>query len=90
MSAHYDNALHMMESFGGSFVKSLANCYYCADSGNKQRLRAAFPEYFDRYERQFQEWKRTRNDADTKAQREQQASRCPYSEDDDTSNLMGG
>jgi hypothetical protein len=54
MSAReYDNALHMMEVIGGSFVKALANLYYCADSNNKRRLLAAFPEYFEKYEAQY-------------------------------------
>lgn len=33
----YDNAAHMMEVLGGSFVRSLIHCYYCADSNNKVR-----------------------------------------------------
>ena len=58
MSApYYDDALHMMEKIGGSFVRALVDLYYCADLNNKLRVRAAFPEYFDRYERQYQEWK---------------------------------
>lgn len=85
MNAHYDNALHMMESFGGSFVKSLSNCYYCADSGNKQRLRAAFPEVFERYERHFREWKASQPTAPAPG-----SNFGPYGEDDDTSHLMGG
>lgn len=88
MSKHYDNALHMMESFGGSFVKSLAHCYCCADSGNKQRLRAAFPEVFERYEAHFTEWKHNKAADELKAQQER--SPYPYSGDDDTSHLMGG
>lgn len=87
---HYDNALHMMESFGGSFVKSLANCYYCADSTNKQRLRAAFPEVFERYERHFADWKRNKAAEELKAQQERKFLSGPYTEDDDTSHLMGG
>jgi len=59
MSAqHFDNALHMMEVYGGSFVRSLVACYYCADSTNRAKLREAFAEYFDRYERDFADWKR--------------------------------
>lgn len=54
---HYDNALHMMEVLGGSFVKSLAACYYRADATNKAKLRQAFGEYFERYERLFKEHK---------------------------------
>lgn len=90
MSRHYDDALHMMESLGGSFVKSLANCYCCADRGNKKRLLAAFPEVFERYEKQFADWKRSNAAADLKAQQALNACSGPYSEDDDTSHLMGG
>jgi len=53
----YDNAEHMMEVLGGSFVKALVNLWYSADSSNKPRVRAAFPEYFERYENTFNEWK---------------------------------
>lgn len=51
----FDSALHMMEVIGGSFVRALADCYLHADAHNAKRLRDAFPEYFDRYERMFQE-----------------------------------
>lgn len=57
IAPHYDNAEHMMEVLGGSFVKALVNLWYCADSTNKLRVRAAFPEYFERYEKMFNEWK---------------------------------
>jgi len=50
----YDNALHIMEVQGGSFVKSLAHCYYMADRPNREILRAAFAKYFDEYEARFQ------------------------------------
>ena len=53
MSRIYDNALHLMEAQGGSFVKALANCYYMADPANKAKLRETFAEYFDNYEAQF-------------------------------------
>jgi len=49
----YDNALHMMEVQGGSFVKALANCYYMADTPNKTKLRETFAEYFNNYEARF-------------------------------------
>jgi len=49
----FDNALHVMEVQGGSFVKSLAHCYYMADPPNKAILREAFAKYFDEYERRF-------------------------------------
>lgn len=54
---HFDNALHVMEVRGGSFVKSLASCYYAADSSNKAKLREAFADYFANYEAQFRAWK---------------------------------
>ena len=47
----------MMEVQGGSFVKSLAHCYYMADSANRERLVAAFPDWFGEYEQRFQQHK---------------------------------
>lgn len=55
MSRIYDDHLHMMEVLGGGFVKSLAACYYRADSSNKPRLEAAFPEYFSKYRKMWEE-----------------------------------
>lgn len=57
MSQQFDDALHMMEVQGGSFVKSLAACFYAADTKNRARLLAAFPDWFGEYERQFAAWK---------------------------------
>jgi hypothetical protein len=37
----------------------LVNLWYAADSSNKLRVRAAFPEYFDKYERMYLEWKKS-------------------------------
>jgi hypothetical protein len=51
----YDNYLHYMEVMGGSFARSLAMCYYAADSNNKSRLLAAFPEVFNRYKTTYEE-----------------------------------
>lgn len=53
MDRKYDNSLHMMEVLGGSFVKSLAHCYYMADPVNKRKLKETFAHYFDKYEAQF-------------------------------------
>lgn len=53
---HYDNALHVMELQGGSFVKSLAHCYLMADPVNKAKLRETFAGYFDVYEARFAQW----------------------------------
>jgi hypothetical protein len=38
-----------MVRYGGSFVKALGQAWYAADSDNKSRLRAAFPEYWKQY-----------------------------------------
>ncbi len=34
-----------MEKFGGSFVKSLAQCFYRADRNNIDKLKNTFNEY---------------------------------------------
>lgn len=57
---HYDNALHVMEIQGGSFVKSLVHCYYMADPVNKAKLREAFASYFDEYQLRFDNWRLNR------------------------------
>lgn len=54
---HYDNALHMMELQGGSFVKALAHCYYMADANNRMKLRVTFADYFDNYEARFKAYR---------------------------------
>lgn len=41
---NYDNAAHLMRAQGGSFVRSLANAYFVADSSNKRKLIEAFAE----------------------------------------------
>jgi hypothetical protein len=53
MSREFDDALHVMEVQGGGFVKSLANCFYAADTPNRAILRQAFAKYFDEYEARF-------------------------------------
>lgn len=62
MKRIYDDHLHMMEAMGGSFVRSLAACYYCADGSNKARLEAAFPEYFNKYREMWKEQKAKLNE----------------------------
>lgn len=57
MTTPYDSALHLMEAQGGSFVRSLADCYYHADPKNKAILRQAFASYFDEYERRFAQFR---------------------------------
>lgn len=61
--AHYDNGLHMMEKQGGSFVKSLAHCYYMADTVNREKLRETFADYFNGYEERYETWVRRKNEA---------------------------
>ncbi|NML34896.1 hypothetical protein [Paraburkholderia antibiotica] len=57
MTQHYDNALHVMEVEGGSFIKALAHCYLMADSINRTKLRKTFAGYFEVYEARFEAWK---------------------------------
>lgn len=39
-----------MRTYGGSFVRALAEAAACADCGNLQRLKEAFPDYWEKYE----------------------------------------
>ena len=41
--------IEAMEKYGGSFVKSLAQCFRHADQNNFYKLKSAFPEYWDEY-----------------------------------------
>ena len=38
-----------MKRWGGSFVQSLAECFFLADDNNITRLKNAFPEYWTQY-----------------------------------------
>ena len=38
-----------MRQYGGGFVRALATCFDRADAANAARLKAAFPEYCERY-----------------------------------------
>jgi hypothetical protein len=51
----YDDALHMMEVQGGSFVKALAHLYCMADPANKAIARVGFAKYFETYEARYQQ-----------------------------------
>ena len=42
-------AHHMRNGAGGSFAAALADAYFAADSGNKDRLLIAFRDIFDRF-----------------------------------------
>lgn len=39
----------LMSKYGGSFVKGLAECFYHADRHNFERLKKAFPYYWNEY-----------------------------------------
>jgi hypothetical protein len=39
-----------METYGGNFVKALAECFHRADNFNFIKLQNAFPEYWKQYE----------------------------------------
>ena len=40
-----------MEKYGGSFVKALAQCFFRADSNNLLKLKTAFSDYWNQYEK---------------------------------------
>jgi hypothetical protein len=44
------NNIEAMETYGGSFVRALAQAWYCADAINKKRLEDNFP-YFEEYKK---------------------------------------
>ena len=44
------NIIELMEEYGGNFVKALAKAWRLADPDNRQRLAAAFPDYWKKYE----------------------------------------
>ena len=45
----YYDMLSRMESYGGNFVKALANALRAADPTNRQKLMDAFPNYVNEY-----------------------------------------
>lgn len=45
----YLDAAHEMQRMGGGFASCIARAYFAADSSNKERLKAAFPDLFTRY-----------------------------------------
>ena len=50
MNIHDDNViLESMLEHGGSFAKAIASAAMVADSKNYSRLRAAFPDLWERY-----------------------------------------
>lgn len=45
----YAHAAQLMEQLGGGFAGHIARAYFAADSHNRARLRAAFPDLFTKY-----------------------------------------
>jgi hypothetical protein len=45
------NVVDAMDDFGGSFVKSLAQCFRQADDNNFRKLKEAFSNYWSQYEK---------------------------------------
>jgi hypothetical protein len=43
--------VEMMSTYGGSFVKALAECLHRADHINYRKLKETFSEYFEEYEK---------------------------------------
>lgn len=52
--------LDMMDTYGGSFVRSLASLLRKADRGNRGKLLDAFPEFVREYTEMAETAKRTR------------------------------
>jgi len=46
-----EKTLLKMERYGGSFARTLACLYRCADPFNKKKLEKAFKDIFEEYER---------------------------------------
>jgi hypothetical protein len=44
-----DDIIAAMLNFGGGFVVALARAYIKADAHNRERIRTAFPEYWQHY-----------------------------------------
>lgn len=44
-----EKILDNMETYGGNFVKALADLYFRADYNNKRILQNAFKEHFEEY-----------------------------------------
>lgn len=43
--------IQAMKTYGGSFVKALANAYAVADLNNQSKLKVAFFTYFEEYKK---------------------------------------
>lgn len=48
-------AVQLMDRMGGGFASALAVAYYRADSDNRARILAAWPDLFEKYRRMARE-----------------------------------
>ena len=49
--SHDHRIVEAMSKYGGSFAKAIAKAALLADENNYNKLKAAFPELWERYER---------------------------------------
>ena len=45
-----EECIKAMETYGGSFVQALVNCWWKADSNNRAILKKSFAHYFKQYQ----------------------------------------
>jgi hypothetical protein len=58
-----ESTLTAMHRFGGNFAQLLATLYRAADCSNKERLRVAFADLFDKYREMAADVERSLGDA---------------------------
>lgn len=51
MNQEESRIVEAMHTWGGGFVKALSACFYAADRQNIEKLKKAFPEYWDEYDK---------------------------------------
>lgn len=51
-----EDVVDAMRRFGGSFVQALAQCHRLADAVNKEKIKATWPEYWERYTQTAKQW----------------------------------
>jgi hypothetical protein len=56
MNSQEMSVVEAMETYGGGFVKCLAECFRHADSTNFHKLKTTFSEYWAEYEHVAQKW----------------------------------
>ena len=60
--------VEMMETYGGGFVKCLAECFRHADTTNFHKLKTTFSEYWNEYE-QLAKTKKKQNEIRPRSRR---------------------